>query len=140
MKKFLTEVKQGMTPLTIWKRDEVGDTQLARKTMRELFGNSRVFDTPKPVGLIQRMLQLATNLEDGDIVLDFFAGSATTAHAVLEQNHKDGGNRRFVMVQLPVPLNVEGYETLVDVGLDRVQKVMEQNDISDRCQHLKIVE
>lgn len=140
MKKFLTEVKQGMTPLTIWKRDEVGDTQSARKTMRELFGNSRVFDTPKPVGLIQRMLQLATNPKDGDIVLDFFAGSATTAHAVLDQNSKDEGNRRFVMVQLPVPLNVEGYKTLVDVGLSRVQKVMQQNDISDRCQHLKIVE
>ncbi|MFT5195426.1 MAG: adenine-specific DNA-methyltransferase, partial [Candidatus Promineifilaceae bacterium] len=98
MKKFLSEVKQGMTSLTIWKRDEVGDTQSARKSMRELFGNSRVFDTPKPVGLIQRMLHLATSA-DGDanenIVLDFFAGSATTAHAVIEQNKLDGGNRRF---------------------------------------------
>lgn len=140
MKKFLTEVKQGMTPLTIWKRDEVGDTQSARKTMRELFGNSRVFDTPKPVGLVQRMLQLATSPEDNDLVLDFFAGSATTAHAVLKQNSLDGGNRRFIMVQLPVMLNIEGYKTLVDVGLTRIKMVLQHNNMPGRCLHLKIME
>lgn len=143
MKKFLTEVKQGMTPLTIWKRDEVGDTQSARKQMRELFGNSRVFDTPKPVGLIRRMLQLATTA-DGDeydnFVLDFFAGSATTAHAVIEQNVADGGKRRFTMVQLPVPLNVEGFSTLTEVGLARIKKVLEATGSSERCQYEQLVE
>ncbi|MEM8857552.1 MAG: site-specific DNA-methyltransferase [Chloroflexota bacterium] len=139
MKKFLSEVKQGMTPLTIWKRDEVGDTQSARKAMRELFDNSRVFDTPKPVGLIQRMVQLATAVDKNDIVLDFFAGSATTAHAVLAQNNADGGDRRYVMVQLPVELNIAEYETLIDVGLSRIEKVMKQLESKDACQHLKII-
>ncbi|MFK7805435.1 MAG: site-specific DNA-methyltransferase [Anaerolineae bacterium] len=142
MKKFLSEVKQGMTSLTIWKRDEVGDTQSARKQMRELFGNSRVFDTPKPVGLIRRMLQLATTA-DGDeyenIVLDFFAGSATTAHAVIEQNAADGGKRRFVTVQLPVPLDVEGFSTLTEVGLARIKKVLVATGSIERCQYERLV-
>lgn len=138
MKKFLSEVKQGMTSRTIWRREEVGDTQSARKAMRELFGTSSVFDTPKPVGLIRRMLQLATNVDKKDVVLDFFAGSATTAHAVLEQNVSDQGNRRFIMVQLPVQLNVAGFETLVDVGLSRVAKVLDHTGSADNYRYLRV--
>jgi adenine-specific DNA-methyltransferase len=86
---------------------------------------------------------LATSA-DGDanenIVLDFFAGSATTAHAVIEQNKLDGGNRRFIMVQLPVPMDVEEFRTLTEVGLARIEKVLKQSGSTERCAHLRLTD
>ncbi|MFW9800536.1 MAG: site-specific DNA-methyltransferase [Candidatus Thorarchaeota archaeon] len=129
LKRFLTDVKPGVTPRTIWKRTEVGDNQEARRGIRGIFGDVGVFDTPKPVRLIKRMLSLSTESRSNDIVLDFFAGSCTTAHAVLELNHEDGGNRRFIMVQSPeeVPAdsraNEAGFKTVSEIGSERIRRV-----------------
>ncbi len=84
-----------------------------------------VLDTVKPTRLLQRIIQLGTRPNDGDIVLDFFAASASTAHAVLKQNREDGGNRRFISVQIaePLPTPEEGLKTILDIGLERVENV-----------------
>ena len=101
-KKFLTEMDGGMVPVDLWDRKATGTTDEASKQLEEMFG-AKVFDFPKPVTLVQRALRLAT-VED-DIILDFFAGSGTSAHAVQAQNAADGSSRRFILVQLPEPLN-----------------------------------
>lgn len=104
IKRFLTEVKQGRVAQTFWPYNEVGHTQDAKKELlsRVVFAEGdTVFDTPKPTELIRRMLALATSPSSDDIVMDFFGGSGTTADAVLQQNAEDGGNRRFILVQLP---------------------------------------
>ena len=98
-KSFLSEVKDGVSPVTIWPYDEVGHNHEASNELKSL-GLSGIFNNPKPIRLIQRMLELATNPSRNDIILDFFAGSSTTAHAIMLQNATDGGNRRFIMVQL----------------------------------------
>ena len=95
-KNYLAEVL-GKQSWTWWSNKEVGHTQEAKREVIEFFGKSEVFDTPKPVRLVQRMLQIATN--PGDLVLDSFAGSGTTAHAVLSLNKQDGGNRKFILVE-----------------------------------------
>jgi DNA modification methylase len=99
IKRFLSEVKQGIVPQTIWRYEEVGHTQDAKKEYVEILNAEEVFTTPKPVGLIKRIVQLST--ESDDLVLDSFAGSGTTGHAVLQMNEQDGGDRRFVLVQIP---------------------------------------
>ncbi len=100
IKRFLSEVKDGRVPQTIWHYDEVGHTQDAKKQLLSIlnFENSDdVFITPKPVSLLERVLELAT--QPTSIVLDSFAGSGTTGHAVLEANRKDGGDRKFILVE-----------------------------------------
>ena len=126
LKRFLSEVKPGITSLTIWSREEVGDTHEARRTIRQLFGDTSVFDTPKACGLIRKMLFLSTDPNENDVVLDFFAGSCTTAQAVLEQNAEDGGNRRFIMVQLPEPTGLDEFPTVAEVGKERIRRVIAQ--------------
>jgi adenine-specific DNA-methyltransferase len=93
--RFLSEV-EGLVPWTWWTHEEVGHTDEARKEIQSIFTTQTAFDTPKPVRLLDRILQIAT--APGDIVLDFFAGSGTTAHSVLKANKADGGDRRFIMV------------------------------------------
>lgn len=125
LKRFLSEVKQGMVPQTLWTYEEVGHTQEAKKELLAAvnFATSQdVFDTPKPTRLIKRMLQIATTRDGHDIVMDFFCGSATTAHAVMAQNAEDGGNRQFIMVQLPQPIKSEGFSTLCDIGKERIRR------------------
>ncbi|GAA7799393.1 hypothetical protein HpCOL178_12590 [Helicobacter pylori] len=97
-KRFLNEVKQGATPLTIWKYTEVGHTQDAKREIKEIFEGQALFDTPKPKALLKRILEIST--QENDIILDFFAGSGTTAHAVMELNAEDKGNREFILVQI----------------------------------------
>ena len=124
-KTYLSEVKQGIVPQTYWSYEEVGHTQEAKKELLSLlsFATSQdVFDTPKPTRLIKRMLQIATTRDGHDIVMDFFCGSATTAHAVMAQNAEDGGNRQFIMVQLPQPIKSEGFSTLCDIGKERIRR------------------
>lgn len=97
---FLSEVMEGRVPQTLWEWNEVGHTQDAKRQLIQVFSYSKtddVFITPKPTRLIERILQLATTSES--IILDSFAGSATTAHAVLAQNAKDGGSRKFILVE-----------------------------------------
>jgi adenine-specific DNA-methyltransferase len=132
LKRFLSEVKQGLTPCTIWRRSEVGDNQEARRTIRQIFGDVGVFETPKPLRLMKRILHIGTEPHQNEIVLDFFAGSCTTAHAVLEQNQVDGGNRRFIMVQLPetVPESSRAYDTgfttVSEIGAERIRRVIKR--------------
>lgn len=125
-KRFLSEVKQGLTPMTIWKYTDVGHTQDSMRELRDLFDGEKVFDYSKPVKLMKQIVRLYTNSNDNDIILDFFSGSASTAHAVLELNAEDKGNRRFIMVQLQeeTPLGSEarknGYMTIPEIGRDRI--------------------
>lgn len=97
-KKFL-DTQSGLVPMTIWKTDFAGDNQFSRKEYRAIFGTDAFdFSTPKPTRLIQRILQIATAQDS--IILDSFAGSATTAHAVLNMNKADGGNRKFICIEM----------------------------------------
>lgn len=99
IKRFLTDVQEGVVPQTIWFHQEVGNTQEAKKEVVKILPESvDVFSTPKPTRLIERIIQLATN--PGDLILDSFAGSGTTGHAVTNQNVADGGNRRFILVEM----------------------------------------
>ncbi len=99
IKRFLSEVKVGVVPITWWDYRFAGSTRHARAELKELFATDRAFDTPKPVSLVRRILELATGPDEEDIVLDSFAGSGTTGQAVLQLNQEDGGNRRFILVE-----------------------------------------
>ncbi|OGB33470.1 MAG: hypothetical protein A3F78_22570 [Burkholderiales bacterium RIFCSPLOWO2_12_FULL_61_40] len=100
VKKFLSESDGQVVP-SFWDMTEGGSNDEAKKEVNELMGQADVFETPKPTRLIQRMLSIATKKDDAAIVLDFFAGTGTTGHAVLAQNAADGGNRQFILVQIP---------------------------------------
>ena len=95
---FLSEVSEGIVPQTFWPYEEVGHTQDAKKEIKAIFGGDMPFDTPKPVRLIERILQIASDPDS--IILDSFAGSGTTAHAVLNMNKADGGHRKFILVEM----------------------------------------
>ncbi|HDR8931537.1 TPA: site-specific DNA-methyltransferase [Burkholderia vietnamiensis] len=128
LKRFLSEVKQGRVPQTLWFYEEVGHTQEAKKTLLKYVQfehTENVLNSVKPVELLQRILQLAVEPNAGDIVLDFFSGSATTAHAVLKQNAEDGGNRRYIGVQIsePLPTPEPGMTSIFEMGLKRVRNV-----------------
>jgi adenine-specific DNA-methyltransferase len=122
LKRFLSEVKQGITPQTIWYREEVGDTQEGKKTIKELFGDVSVFETAKPHRLIQRAM-LTGAVNSNDIVLDFFAGSGTTGHAVMMQNLQDSGSRRYILVQLPEPMDRDDLPTISALVRERLRRV-----------------
>ena len=111
--RYFSEV-EGLVPWTWWPHDEVGHTDEAKKEIRELFGTQTAFDTPKPMRLIERVLRIGTN--PGDLILDSFAGSGTTAHAVLKLNEQDGGNRRFILIE-----TMDYAETIT---AERVRRVM----------------
>ena len=129
-KRFLSEVKQGLTPMTIWKYTEVGHTQDSMRELRELFSGEKVFDYSKPVDLIKRCSQLYS--DKSCFILDFFSGSATTAHAVMQLNAEDGGNRKFIMVQLPEETDEKseaykaGYKNICEIGKERIRRAGQQ--------------
>ena len=130
IKRFLSEVKQNVTPMTIWKYTEVGHSQDATKKLKELFHEVHVFDYSKTVELIKRCIELYT-VQD-DIVLDFFSGSATTAHSVMQLNAEDGGNRKYIMVQLPELCDESseaykaGYKNICEIGKERIRRAGEK--------------
>lgn len=130
VKKFLSEVKQGITPMTIWKYTEVGHSQDATKALKELFDGKDYFDYPKPVPLIKRCLALYGSPDD--LVMDFFSGSATTAHAVMALNAEDGGNRKFILVQLPEKAELgsaaaeAGFANICEIGEERIRRAGEK--------------
>lgn len=128
IKRFLAEVRPGKVPQTLWLYSDVGHNQEAKQELLHLVhfdSTENVLDTVKPSRLIRRMLQIATSGDD-DIVLDFFGGSATTLHAVLSQNHEDGGSRRCIVVQLPEPLPEPetSRRTIADIGKERIRRVI----------------
>lgn len=99
LKKFLSEVQEGTVPLTIWLHEEVGHNQSAKQELKKIFLNeSSPFQTPKPSTLVRRILELST--DKNSVILDSFAGSGTTAHAVLNLNKQDGGNRKFICIEM----------------------------------------
>ena len=126
-KSFLCDVKQGVTSVTIWPYDEVGHNHEANNELKEFIGEG-IFDNPKPVRLVNRMQHLSTNAASGDIILDFFSGSSTTAHSVMQLNAEDGGNRRFIMVQLPEICDEKseafkaGYKNICEIGKERIRR------------------
>ena len=123
-KRFLTDVQQGTVPLTIWTHVEVGHNQSAKQELKKIFPeDNSPFDTPKPPSLIERMIQIATN--DGDIILDSYAGSGTTGHAVLNANRFDNGNRKFILIQID-ETNKKGELTNIadTITAERIKRVI----------------
>ncbi|MCL1606319.1 MULTISPECIES: site-specific DNA-methyltransferase [Mediterranea] len=135
IKRFLSELKfEGMAPTSILFYKEVGHSQEGAKEVVALFGDKGVFDGPKPVRLLQRLITLA-NLKDDSIVLDFFSGSATTAHALIKTNAEKNTHCKFIMVQLPEEVSEtkkdQGYKTICEIGKERIhragKKIKEEN-------------
>ena len=130
-KTFLSEVQQGLRPNTILFQNEVGNNQEAKQETKALFDGIGVFDGPKPVRLLSTILQIANTKEDS-IILDFFSGSATTAHAVMQLNADDGGHRKFIMVQLPEKCDEAseaykaGYKNICEIGKERIRRAGEK--------------
>ena len=127
MKRFLSELrKTGVTPMTIWKHGDVGHSQGATQALAKMFDDKKYFDYPKPVDLIKRCISLYSSPDS--LILDFFSGSATTAHAVMQLNTEDGGKRKYIMVQLPeqTPEKSEarnaGYNTICEIGKERIRR------------------
>ncbi len=141
LKRYLSDVQQGMTPITLWKFQEVGHNQEGRQEVKTLFEGQGYFDGPKPVRLLNRILQIA-NLDKNSFVLDFFSGSASTAHAVMQMNADDGGHRKFIMVQLPEPCDEKseafkaGYKNICEIGKERIRragdKIKEENPLGTK--------
>lgn len=135
MKRFLSELKfEGMAPTSILFYKDVGHSQEGAQEVVSLFGDKGVFDGPKPVRLLERLITLA-NLKEDSIVLDFFSGSATTAHAVMKKNVEKEKNCRFIMVQLPEEVSDkkkdQGYKNICEIGKERIRragaKIKEEN-------------
>ena len=114
--------------MTIWKYTDVGHTQDSMRELRTIFEGEKVFDYSKPVKLMKQIIQLYTLTQSDDIILDFFSGSATTAHAVMQLNAEDGGNRKFIMVQLPEKTDEKseaykaGYKNICEIGKERIRR------------------
>ena len=129
LKKFLSEMEGGMVPVDLWNYEDSGSTDLASKELEKLLGR-QIFDFPKPKELIKRILSLIINGDKNSdsIILDFFSGSATTAHAVMQLNAEDGGKRKFIMVQLPELTDEKseaykaGYKTICEIGKERIRR------------------
>ena len=130
IKRFLSEVKNTITPMTIWNYKDVGHSQEAKQRLKELFDDKSYFDYPKPITLINRILELYS--DKNDLILDFFSGSATTAHAVMKLNSEDDGNRKFICVQLPETTDEKseafkaGYKNICEIGKERIRRAGEQ--------------
>ena len=124
LKRFLSQVKDGITWTTLW--DFAPLNTAASGEMAQIFGNLTTFENPKPVGLISHILEVGGS--NDAVILDFFSGSATTAHAVMQLNAEDGGKRKFIMVQLPEVCDEKseayktGYLTIAEIGKERIRR------------------
>ncbi len=126
-KVFLSEQDEGLTPHTIWTAKEVGTTDSAKRELNSVFDGVAVFETPKSVGLIRRIVDIGGSPDA--IVMDFFAGSGTTAEAVIRANAADQGKRRYVLVQLPEPLDPENKDQ--KTAADYCDKIHKPRTISE---------
>ena len=126
LKRFLSEMDDGVVPVDLWRYQDTGTTDKASKDLENLIGRG-LFDFPKPTNLIKKMMNVGDVIND-DIVLDFFSGSGTTAHAVAELNAEDDGNRRWICVQLPELTDEKseaykaGYRTIADIARERIRR------------------
>ena len=125
-KRFLSDVQNGRTPNTLWLAEEVGHNQTATRELKALFDDEKYFDFPKPVAYIEQFVRVVSDKDS--VVLDFFSGSATTAHAVMQLNAEDGGHRKFIMVQLPEETDEKseaykaGYKNICEIGKERIRR------------------
>lgn len=125
LKRFLSEMEGGMVPVNFWTRQDAGTTDDASKSLEQLMGK-KVFDFPKPISLIQKAMRIGT--KESDIILDFYSGSATTAHAVMQLNSENSGKRKFIMVQLPEMIDEKseaykvGYKNICEIGKERIRR------------------
>ena len=130
IKKYLTEGKQGLTPETMISSEKGGTNDSAKREIVELFDGVAVFETPKPTTLVKLFLTMCS--EQDSVIFDFFGGSSTTAHAVMQKNMEDGGNRKYIIVQLPEPCKSDseaakaGYKTIDEVGMERIRRAAKQ--------------
>jgi len=139
VKRFLSEMPNGIVPQSWLKYEDVGSGQDGTQLTKLLFMNTQVFDFPKPILLIQRFLQIG--MADNDIVLDFFSGSSTTAHAVMQLNSVDNKKRKYILIQLPEETdekseaNKAGYGNICEIGKERIRragvKIKEDNPDKD---------
>ena len=132
MKSFYEEKKEfGSVDNSWFTSERIGTTTNGTKEVMELFGGQPYFDKPKPTSLLRKIVDLA-NVQEDDIILDFFSGSATTAHAVMQLNAEDGGHRKFIMVQLPEPCDEKseaykaGYKNICEIGKERIRRAGEK--------------
>lgn len=135
VKKFLSEVRDGVIPQTYWNWKDVGSTRNAKQELSKLMeatSGDDLFVTPKPVRLIKRIIDIATRPGEKEIVMDFFSGSGSTAHATIEKNMEDGGNRRWIMVQLPEVAR-KG-KTIADMCRERI-RIAGRNLLNDQKAH-----
>lgn len=129
LKRFLSELQDGVVPSTWWPFDEVGHNDEGQKETADLLGK-KIFSTPKPVRLVKRIIEICTTKNHNDIILDFFSGSGTTAQSVLEFNKSDAGNRQFLLVQLPEICDEDseaykaGYKTIAEISKERIRRVI----------------
>lgn len=134
LKKFLSESK-GVRPWTWWENKAVGHNQEGAQELKALFDDQVIFDNPKPTKLLQRIIQLSTNSSENELILDFFSGSGSIAHAVFKENAINSGNRRFILVQLPEDLSEgindfkansaalkAGYKNICEIGKERIRR------------------
>jgi adenine-specific DNA-methyltransferase len=131
LKRFISEVKSGVVPQTLWKYEDVGHTQEAKEELLKYvdFENSEnVLNSVKPTRLLRNIVRIGTSSDTEDLVLDFFAGSGPTGHAVFAQNAEDGGRRRFILVQLPEPLPIPEklVRTIADLTKSRIRNVSKE--------------
>lgn len=124
LKRFLCDVKDGITYTSLW--DFLPFNTQGSKEMTDLLGNIAIFDNPKPIDFIKELVKLGSDTQC--IIMDFFSGSATTAHAVMQLNAEDGGNRKFIMVQLPEKTDEKseaykaGYKNICEIGKERIRR------------------
>ncbi len=127
LKKFLSEMDGGMVPVDLWKHAETGTTDQGSKELENLLGG-KFFDFPKPISLLKRIFSIITDNQNSGIFLDFFSGTAPTAHAVMDLNKEDGGNRKYICVQLPEESDEKseafkaGYKTIADIAKERIRR------------------
>lgn len=146
IKQFLCEIQSGVVPQSIWKHEEVGHTQLATQELKKIFDGKAIFDSPKSVNLIKKAIFIGGNKED--VYLDFFAGSSTTAHAILQLNAEDNGNRKFIMVQLPEAVVEKSeaykaeYKNIAEISKERIRragkKILEDNADKEGIENLDV--
>ena len=119
LKRYLNEVQQGVVPITYWSYEDCGHNDESRKEIKELFERPP-FDTPKPTRLLNQIITIACGKEG--IVLDFFSGSATTAHSVMQLNSEDGGKRKYIMVQIPELIENTEFPNICEIGKERIRR------------------
>ena len=130
IKRFLAELDSGIGVTSVLLHDEFGGTQKASNRLKKIFDNKKIFTYPKCVNVIKHLIKISTS--KSDIILDFFSGSATTAHAVMELNAEDEGERKFIMVQIPEIIDEKseaykaGYKTICDIGRERIIRAAEK--------------